>query len=247
MILWYSGTGNSRYTAEHIADITGDEVVSLNDKLRTKDYILASVPDRLVFATPTYAWRIPRIVSDWILKTELPAGIPVWFVMTCGSETGNAAKYNMELCSEKNLRYMGTAQIIMPENFITMFTAPEKDEAEKIITEAEPVIRTVGETIAKGEELPAPRCNLYDRAMSRIVNPVFYSLFVKADGFYAKDSCIGCGKCVSVCPLGNIRMTDGKPSWGKNCTQCMACICRCPAEAIEYGNKAKGKPRYHLG
>ena len=25
---------------------------------------------------------------------------------------------------------------------------------------------------------------------------------------------------------------------------CMACICGCPAEAIEYGKKSRGKPRY---
>nr|WP_264291386.1 MULTISPECIES: hypothetical protein [unclassified Dorea] len=30
------------------------------------------------------------------------------------------------------------------------------------------------------------------------------------------------------------------------CTHCMACICYCPAEAIEYGKKSVGKPRYHL-
>ena len=27
---------------------------------------------------------------------------------------------------------------------------------------------------------------------------------------------------------------------------CMACICYCPKEAIEYGKKSKGKPRYHF-
>ena len=27
----------------------------------------------------------------------------------------------------------------------------------------------------------------------------------------------------------------------------MACIAGCPAEAIEYGKKTQGKPRYYLG
>jgi hypothetical protein len=26
----------------------------------------------------------------------------------------------------------------------------------------------------------------------------------------------------------------------------MACICYCPKEVIEYGEKSKGKPRYHV-
>ena len=35
--------------------------------------------------------------------------------MDCGSETGNAAKFNRKLCQAKDLAYMGTAQILMPE------------------------------------------------------------------------------------------------------------------------------------
>ena len=43
---------------------------------------------------------------------------------------------------------------------------------------------------------------------------------------------------------GNITLKNKKPVWGKHCTHCMACICYCPAEAIEYGRKSVGKPRY---
>mgnify|MGYP002951794102 FL=1 len=60
------------------------------------------------------------------------------------------------------------------------------------------------------------------------------------------EECIGCGLCQDVCPLNNIRLVDGKPDWGNSCTHCMACICRCPKEAIEYKNKSVGKRRYYL-
>ena len=109
--------------------------------------------------------------------------------------------------------------------------------------------QTVQELLAQlkaGQEFPPPRDNLYDRFMSGPVNPVFYRFFVKADAFRATDACIGCGRCVELCPLNNIRLENGKPVWGKNCTHCMACICYCPKEAIEYGEKSKGKPRYHF-
>jgi len=49
---------------------------------------------------------------------------------------------------------------------------------------------------------------------------------------------------VEACPLNNIRLNDSKPVWSKNCTHCMACICGCPSEAIEYGKRSRGKPRY---
>ena len=31
---------------------------------------------------------------------------------------------------------------------------------------------------------------------------------------------------------------------GNHCTHCMACICRCPTEAIEYGKHSQGLPWY---
>ena len=46
--------------------------------------------------------------------------------------------------------------------------------------------------------------------------------------------------------MNNIRLQNGKPLWGGRCTHCMACIGYCPTEAIEYGKKSVGKPRYHF-
>lgn len=82
--------------------------------------------------------------------------------------------------------------------------------------------------------------------MSGAVNPIFYKEIVKADAFTVSDACIGCGKCAQRCPLNNIRLNKDKPVWGSNCTHCMACICYCPKEAIEYGKRSVGKPRYHF-
>ena len=59
-----------------------------------------------------------------------------------------------------------------------------------------------------------------------------------------KEKCTGCGLCAKLCPTCAITLHDGHPVWEDNCTHCMACITRCPAEAIEYGKKSLGKPRY---
>lgn len=165
--------------------------------------------------------------------------------MNCGSEIGDAAKYNKRLCADKGFAYMGTAQVIMPENYIAMFDAPQEPEAARIIEASAPAIDEASQKIADGCEFAAPRNNLYDRFMSTAANPVFYALFVKADKFRADDKCVGCGKCAQLCPLNDISIVDGRPVWGKNCTHCMACICHCPTGAIEYGRKSLGKPRYH--
>ena len=246
MILYFSGTGNSKYVAKRIADALGDEIVNLNDRIKASNISPVETGERLNIVTPTYAWRIPRIVRDWLLKTELRGAKRAWFVMTCGSEIGNADKYNRDLCAEKNLTCMGTAQIVMPENYIAMFSAPQADEACKIVAKAEPDIDRAIAAIQANQPFAPTRNNLYDRFMSGPVNPVFYKCFVKADAFTVSDACIGCGQCAKRCPMNNVAIKDGKPSWGKNCTHCMACICYCPKEAIEYGKKSVGQPRYHF-
>ena len=246
MILYFSGTGNSKYVAKRIADALGDALVNLNDRIKASDTSLVETGERVIIVTPTYAWRIPRVVCDWLRKTELRGAKRAWFVMTCGSEIGNADKYNREFCTEKGLSCMGTAQIVMPENYIALFSAPDKQEAKAIVENAKPAIRSIIDCIRNGMEFPAPRNNLYDRFMSSAVNPIFYKKIVKADAFTVSDACIGCGKCVQLCPLNNIRLDKDKPVWGSNCTHCMACICYCPKEAIEYGKRSVGKPRYHF-
>ena len=246
MILYFTGTGNSRYIAERIAKALGDELFSMNDHIKAGDHSLVETDERLVIVTPTYAWRIPRIVRDWLAETDFPCEAQTWFVMTCGSEVGNAAQYNRALCQEKQLTYMGTAQIVMPENYIAMFDAPQAEEARQIVARAEPDIDRVISAIAANQAFPPPRNNLYDRFMSGPVNPIFYSFFVRANAFAAGDACTGCGQCVKLCPMNNVTIQNGKPVWGGDCTHCMACICRCPVEAIEYGKKSQGKPRYQF-
>ena len=246
MIFCFSGTGNSLYIARRIAEDLGEETVNLNEKIKAGDHSPVRTGRDVIVVTPTYAWRVPRVVCDWLSATELSGAERIWFVMSCGTEIGNAAKYSRRLAEQKHLRYMGTAQIIMPENYIAMFNAPQADEAMEIIKKAEPDIANVIRLLKSAQPFPAPRNNLYDRFMSDTVNPIFYKLFVKASAFRASDPCVGCGECAKRCPMNNIRLESGKPVWGKECTHCMACICYCPVEAIEYGKKSLGKPRYHF-
>ncbi|MEG2144978.1 MAG: 4Fe-4S binding protein, partial [Oscillospiraceae bacterium] len=45
-----------------------------------------------------------------------------------------------------------------------------------------------------------------------------------------KDTCVSCGLCASICPLGSISTEDFKTITGI-CMKCCACIKRCPVGA----------------
>ena len=107
MVLYFSGTGNSRYLVRRIAEGLDTPLYDLNACIKAGDTAPVQTGQDVVLVTPTYAWRIPRVVPQWLGKTALTGAERIWFVMDCGSEIGNAAKYNRQLAAQKHLRYMG--------------------------------------------------------------------------------------------------------------------------------------------
>ena len=245
MILYFTGTGNSRYAANTIGRITDDKIVSINELMKngSKDDLKSDKP--FIFVCPVYAWRMPKVVDDFIKNTHFSGNNKAYFVLTYGGEAGNSVHYAKKICIKKGLDFCGFASVAMPENYIAMFPTPDKVQADEIIRKADSKIIDIAERIKNGQPLPNEKITTLGRLRSSIVNPLFYLTCVSAKGFYSIDNCTSCGKCAKLCPLNNIEITNGRPYLGQSCTHCMACICGCPREAIEYKNKSKGKPRYY--
>lgn len=101
MIVYFSGTGNSAYVAKRLQRELQDEGFDLFSSIRhrKKDALYAKQP--WVIVAPTYAWRIPRVVHEWLKEVELTGSRELYFVMTCGGSIGNAGAYLERLCKEK--------------------------------------------------------------------------------------------------------------------------------------------------
>ena len=244
MIICFSGTGNSRYCAEVIANIINDKIIDSNILIKNKNYNSLHSNKPLVFVSPTYAWQIPHILTEFINKTKFTGNNNAYFVMTCGSDIGNAGAKNQKLCEEKGFIYKGTKEIIMPENYIALFDAPNKKQTLQIIRHSMPAIKNTADIIRNNEIISDKNIKFSDKLKSGVVNKGFYKFYVKAKKFTVSDACVNCQKCVNSCPLNNISIKNNKPIWGDECTHCMACICGCPEAAIEYGKISIGKPRY---
>lgn len=246
MVFYFSGTGNSQLAAKQIAAAIGDDIICINQHLkeRKKETFYSERP--LVFVTPTYAWRLPKVVAQWIRAMEFTGSRDTYFVLTCGDSCGNAAAYTKKLCAENGFRFCGLAPVVMPENYLAMFPTPEQAEAQVILERAKPQINALAAQISEGKPFPEIRVSVIGKLESGPVNPLFYRFSVSDKGFAASNTCISCGLCARRCPLGNITMENKKPKWHGNCTHCMACIGGCPTEAIEYKNKSKGRPRYYI-
>lgn len=244
MILSFSGTGNSRYCAQMLAHWLGDAYVDAAYYLRQGSPARLHSESPWVFVAPTYSWQLPRVFRDFLRSSSFSGCREAYFVMTCGAEIGDAHRANRALCGELGLACRGTLPVVMPDNYLVLFPAPEEGESKRLLAAVRPTLEQAAARIQAGEDFPPPAVGLPDRLKSGPVNRLFYRFFVKTKPFTVSSACISCGKCAQDCPLGNIHLEDGRPVWGKNCTHCMACLCGCPAAAIEYGKATRGKARY---
>lgn len=245
MILYFTGTGNSRYAARTIGAALGEETISIGDLMKAGEHPVFQSESPYLIVSPVYAWRLPRVVEEFLSKCRFEGSRDMAFVLTCGDGIGDAGRYARKLCESMGMNYRGISEVVMPENFITMFKAPSREEETEIMDEAEGRIAEIIKDLTAGRDLTQKGAR--HSLLSRVINPGFYRMFVKGEPYWVKESCTGCGLCEKLCPMNTISLKDGKPVWGAGCTQCMACIANCPAEAIEYGKKTRGKRRYLCG
>lgn len=245
MVLYFSGTGNSRYVAKRIAEISGDDLISIGQKIKSGDYNTVRSEKPFVFVGPVYAGRLPRIMEEYIRKVNFSGTSKTYFVGTCAAMPWITVQYVEKLCGEKGFSLLGFNSVVMPQGYVAGGGTQPKEVNDKILKEAEPKITAIAETIRDKQMLSKEQPG--KAVMSKLLNPIMYSMMISAKGFSVTDKCTGCGKCEERCPLNNVKIVSSKPVWGKDCTHCMACIAGCPTEAIEYGKKTVGKPRYYLG
>lgn len=245
MVIYFSGTGNSRYAAEVTASETGAEIRDAGVYIKEGKRGDFSSQSPWVFVSPTYCWQLPRIFEEFIRKSRFSGTRDAYFVLTCGAETGNAGEKIAAFCKEKGFHYKGMMEVVMPENYVALFSVPGENKCRILIENAVRCLKEGAGYIREEQDFPEVKPGVLDRIKSSgLLNAGFYGFIVKSKKFYATNACISCGKCVKSCLLNNIRLVNGRPAWGKKCTHCMACISVCPEEAVEYGKHTVGKRRY---
>lgn len=246
MILYFSGTGNSKYLAKALATDLGDEVIDLfsyvkegkkGDFYSDRAYVLVS---------PTYSWRVPRFLSAYLSTCSFKGNKDFYVVINFGDSCGNAYSYIKEDIEDLGLNFMGLYGVKMPENYVMLFDIDSDEANKKIIEEGSKKVGEIASFIRNKEAFPKKNVSLTGKFQSGVINPIFFKLITKDKKFYATDACISCGICEKVCVLNNISYDNGRPVWNGSCTHCSACISKCPVGAIEYGKKTRGKDRYLL-
>ncbi len=251
MVFYFSGTGNSYQVAKSISESSGEALVSIADNVYAdgKDSYEFELKDdeSIGFVFPVHAWGPPPVVRLFIERLKLTnhKGNFTYSVVTCGDNIGKTMIMLEDCLKMKGLSLDSGFSILMPNNYIIMFNLdPEELVKEKLLA-AEVRLKEINAIISeKRKGIFQLDKGMIDSMLSAI-NPMFRKYAMDTKPFNVDDSCTGCGLCERVCNSRTIEIDeDGKPRWGKQCTQCLACLHICPVKAIQHGKGTRKKGRY---
>lgn len=243
MILYFSGTGNSKFVAEALADVLCDDLINMADYTRSGKTLSVQSERPFIFVAPIYAWRYPLVVEELIRKANLTGSNVVYCIATRESQSGTAAKYMQKIIITKGLDYGGFTSVDMPNQYPLTSSHPTPEETQRHLEKILPELKSLAARIRKGEILEDSGNVILPGFMSGPVNAAFNRFLVSSKGFTVSDACVGCSACARRCPMGNIEMKDGIPHFGYKCIWCFGCIQYCPKAAINMKGRTEGQER----
>ena len=248
MIFYFTGTGNTRWAAQLLAEATGDELLYIPDELdNTNLHYELKDDERLGFCFPTHGWQPPHIVREFIRRSTfiVQHSTYIYALTTCGDNMGYAMRIFEKELRQKGLHTDARFAIVMPEsNVCFSFLHLDTDEKARQKVDAASqrmtqICQMITERQRDVEELVKGAIPF---TYTYIIGGYYNKHLITDKKFWVDEqACIQCGLCQKLCPVDDIKGTP--PVWLHNerCTNCLACYHHCPAHAIHWGNMKRGQ------
>lgn len=233
--VYFSGTGNTKYCLEKFISLYDSDIeaVSLEDP-----YVLEKISHHqdIIFAYPVYYSNLPKIVRDFIEENAV-----IWrkkhifIIATMGLFSGDGTGVSARIFKKYGADIWGGLHVKMPDCICDVKALKRSAVRNRqIITEAE---KRIGLAVNSIKSNTPPQNGL--GFMYHIAG-----LFGQRLWFWGKtrkysdkihidtSACIGCGKCVDVCPMKNLSLSHNKARADRKCTLCYRCANQCNRKAI---------------
>lgn len=196
-------------------------------------------PDELVvFASPTYAGRLPNKIQPTFAQNFQGQGTAAVPLVLFGNRSFQDSLAELtDLLSQNGFIPVGAAAMVSRHVFSDKL-APGRPGPDDFAA-LDDFARSLSQLLAADDALAPVQV-----PGNHPAGPYYTPLGL--DGQPAKflkavpkvsDACTGCGRCVSVCPMGSIPAQDPRTTQGV-CIKCQACIRACPQHARFFDDAA---------
>ena len=246
--IYFSGTGNTKHCVQNF--LQGLECCAEMypiEKPHTADAV--KVAEDIVFGYPVYYSNLPKIVRDFITENAgLWQGKRIFIISTMAMFSGDGAGCAARLFKKYGAKVLGGLHLKMPDSIgdVKMLKKPAaKNRA--VIEKADKKIQNAVSKVRLGK-YPKNGLGMFGRLAGFLGQRLYFN--GKTKKYFDKvkadvKKCVGCSLCVSVCPMQNVRIEDGKAKFSAKCTMCYRCFSQCPTQAITLiGNNVYQQNRY---
>lgn len=244
VIFYYSGTGNSLWSARLLAEkLDGADV----RPMKGADVLAAGGAEAVGFVFPVHMWGVPGPVKEFVERLSLRPEAHLFALAVNAGQVSRTLVQLREMLAQRGLKLSAGFDIVLPSNYIPWGGPGPAERRQARIEAARAKIAAAAEVIAAGTDGPVEKGPLWQRVIFTAIYRLSFNQVRKMDkDFWCDDRCDSCGVCARVCPAGNIELNKkGKPDWQHRCEQCLACIHWCPRESIQFGRKTPAYERYH--
>jgi len=246
-ILYFSGTGNSKYVAELFSKRTKAKCHSIEEDINFVE--LLTTEKIIAFCYPVYASRVPRLMREFVARhLMLLKGKRIIIFCTQMAFSGDGARAFADLLPKNYVKIISAEHFFMPNNVNNVFITPLAGKKLKrwYLRNSHKRMNAVCKNLSR-RRIVKRGFNPVSRALGLLQGTLFpvvekwCASKVSIDG-----DCNNCGLCVEICPVRNFSCQNGKVAAKRNCMMCYRCINRCPKKAISIVFPTKVKKQYKL-
>lgn len=132
MILYFSGTGNTKLAAENLAILMKEKIHNIEQGTPPE----ISGQETLILAAPLYFWILPGFVMSYLSQNRDLSRKELHVVMTCGGALGAGASLIKRQLNQIGFERIFVYPLIMTTNYIPLHRVQSPDIAAKAIQSA---------------------------------------------------------------------------------------------------------------